>query len=326
MTRNPGRTDRAAPADQDETQDGTRPPREADLTDEPHAPGRARLPAGTRLGSAQLQVADLERSLAFYQGVLGLEPRERSLERVELHASGGDRPLLILHQRPGARAVRRLPRWGLYHVALLLPERAELARFALHVQTAGVRVGAADHLVSEAFYLDDPDGLGIEIYADRPRSAWQRRGRELLMASEPLALADLVAAAGGEPWRGMPASASVGHVHLHVGDLAEASAFYGDAIGFEPTVWSYPGALFLAAGGYHHHLGVNTWAGADASPARAGDAKLREWTLELPRAADIAALTARLAAAGRPFERPDGDAVVADPWGTALRVRAVARS
>ena len=309
MKRIPRWTDRAAAANHDRT------PGRARL------PGGARLPAGTRLGPAQFQVADLQRSLAFYRSVLGLEPRGRTAERAELHALGGDEPLLILHQRRGARAAGRLPRWGLYHVALLLPERAELARFALHLRTASIRVGAADHLVSEAFYLEDPDGLGIEIYADRPRATWRRRGRELLMASEPLELAGLVGAAGDQPWRGMPAGAAVGHVHLHVGDLADAEAFYADAIGFEPTVWSYPGALFLAAGGYHHHLGVNTWAGATAAPAGRDEARLLEWTLHLPEVAEVEKVAERLEAAGHSCER-EGDAIVAsDPWGTSLRVR-----
>jgi catechol 2,3-dioxygenase len=183
-----------------------------------------------------------------------------------------------------------------------------------------VRVGAGDHHVSEAFYLTDPDGLGIEVYADRPRATWRRVGRELMMATDPVDVAELVRAAGDTPWTGMPAGTVMGHVHLHVGDLPRAGAFYSEALGFDRIVWHYPGALFLGAGGYHHHLGTNTWAGASAQPAGEGDARLLEWTMILPDAAAVDAAAASLANAGFPAERDGGDLVTRDPWGTQLRV------
>jgi catechol 2,3-dioxygenase len=186
-----------------------------------------------------------------------------------------------------------------------------------------VRAGAGDHLVSEAFYLTDPDGLGVEVYADRPRATWRRVGRELMMATDPVDVAGLVRDAGDAPWAGMPAGTTVGHMHLHVGDLEAGARFYADALGFDRMVWRYPGALFLGAGGYHHHLGTNTWAGPAARPPGADDARLLEWTVTLPTAADVAAAAASLAAAGHDAAaRPDGSVVAADPWGTAVRLRA----
>jgi catechol 2,3-dioxygenase len=277
-----------------------------------------RLPAETRLGTVRLQVSDLARSLAWYERVLGLRMLERSPSHATLAAHGDDAPLVELREKPGATPVPRRGRLGLYHFAILLPDRAALGRFVAHLSAIGERAGASDHLVSEALYLQDPDNLGIEVYADRPRSTWRVEGRQLAMATEPLDLADLVRAAAGEPWTGMPAGTVIGHVHLHVGDLETAADFYHEGLGLDKVVWSYPGALFLSAGGYHHHLGLNTWA-AGAQPAGENDARLLEWEVVVPTAADAEAALASLAAAGH---ATDGG-VVRDPWGTALRIRAV---
>lgn len=285
------------------------------------APAGTRLPDATRLGPVRLQVADLERSLAFYEGLLGLRVAARDASSARLAAHGGSETLIELVARPGARPAPR-GRLGLFHVAILLPDRASLGRLVRRLAEAGVRLGAGDHLVSEAFYLDDPDGLGLELYADRPRTEWTRVGRELRMGTDPVDADALLRDAGDAPWRGMPAGTSVGHVHLHVGDLAAADAFYAEGLGFDRTVWSYPGALFLAAGGYHHHLGVNTWAGAGARPAQEDEARLLSWTVRLPRAADVEAVASSLSAAGYLALR-DGDVLVAeDPWGTRVRVAA----
>lgn len=279
-----------------------------------------RLPDATRLGPVHLQVADLARSRRFYEDVLGLRPLAAADGTALLGA--GARPLVALHERPGARPAPRGGRLGLYHFAILLPDRPALGRLVRHLAATGTRVGAGDHLVSEAFYLTDPDGLGIEVYADRPRTAWRRVGRELMMATDPVDVPAVVAAAGSTPWTGMPDGTVMGHVHLHVGAIPDAAAFYADALGFDRTVWSYPGALFLGAGGYHHHLGTNTWAGAGARPADADDARLLEWTIELPDAAAVDAAARSLTDAGHPAERAEDGAVVArDPWGTAVRLR-----
>src|SRR5918995_7464283 len=221
-----------------------------------------RLPAATRLGQARLQVADLTRSVSFYQDVLGLRVIDADGPDAVLGPNGDDTRLVELREQRGARPVPRKGALGLYHFAILLPDRPSLGRFVRHLGEVGERAGAGDHLVSEAFYLSDPDGLGIEVYADRPRETWRRVGRELMMATDPVDVAGLLEAAGTTAWSGMPAGTVMGHVHLHVGDLEQAAAYYGEGIGFDRTVWPYPGALFLAAGGYHHNLGTNTWAGS----------------------------------------------------------------
>jgi catechol 2,3-dioxygenase len=174
--------------------------------------------------------------------------------------------------------------------------------------------------VSEALYLPDPDGLGIEVYADRPRSSWRWREGELEMATDPLDLDAVMAAGAGEPWTGMPRGTRIGHLHLHVGAIDRAASFYADALGLAPTVRSYPGALFLSAGSYHHHLGVNTWAGDAAAPAP-GDARLLEWTIVTSERGAAAAAAERVARAGHPVAQSDEGWLLTDPWGTQVRVR-----
>lgn len=285
------------------------------------APRGFRLPAATHLGRVHLAIANLERSLAFYQRMLGLRVLEQDGQRATLAAQGDDRVLVELEEHAGVLPAGRRARLGLFHFAILLPDRASLGRLARHLAVSGVRLGEGDHLVSEAFYLNDPDGLGIEVYADRPRESWRRMGRELMLATGEVDIEGLLREAGEDPWTGMPAGTTIGHVHLHVGDLGTASAFFSDALGFDRITWTYPGALFLGAGGYHHHLGTNTWAGS-APPAAEGDARLLEWTIELPDARSVTAASASLEAAGYPVERDGGLSVVArDPWGTAIRLR-----
>lgn len=308
--------------DLESNQDGTEP---ALLGSYGRAPGGYRLPEGTRLGPAHLQIADLNRSLAFYQMTLGLRVLWREGPHAGLGPQDSDTTLVMLHEHPGARVAPRRGRLGLFHFAILLPDRPSLGRFARHLDEIGAAAGAADHLVSESLYLQDPDNLGIEVYADRPPSTWRRVGRQLMMATDPLDLSRLERAAGPAVWTGAPPGTVMGHVHLHVGDLAAASAFFSDALGFDATVWDYPGALFFAASGYHHHLGTNTWAGRDAQPPSEADAQLLEWTIELPDATALAPLADSLARAGHPVERVgQGGAEPAlltkDPWGTRLRV------
>jgi catechol 2,3-dioxygenase len=284
-------------------------------------PSGYRLPAAARLGRVRLQIADLERSLAYYQEILGFRVLGRSCGRAMLADHGDDTPLVELHERPGAAPVPRQGRLGLYHFAILLPDRAALGRFVAHLADIGVRAGASDHLVSEALYLHDPDGLGIEVYTDRPRAAWGRDGRQLLMDTLPLDLQDLVRAAGSQPWTGMPAGTVIGHVHLHVGNIPEADAFFHESLGFDRTVWSYAGALFLSAGGYHHHLGVNTWAGPGAPRPKEDDARLLEWEIVVPRPEDAEAAARSLQEAGYEAGLTESGWQAADPWGTALRIR-----
>jgi catechol 2,3-dioxygenase len=178
----------------------------------------------------------------------------------------------------------------------------------------------SDHDVSEALYLRDPDGLGIEIYADRPPAGWSIRGSELYVATRPLDEADLIAAGGEGFWTGMPEGTTIGHLHLHVGDLESARAFYHRDLGFDVTVWSYPGALFLSAGGYHHHLGTNTWAGPDARGPGDDEARLISWDLVLPAESDVTRAIASLEGAGHAVIDDDGGTSFADPWGTRFRL------
>jgi catechol 2,3-dioxygenase len=286
------------------------------------APPAFRLPGDTHVGGVRLQVSDLGRSIDYYERVLGFHVQDRTSSAAALGAHGDSRALVWLATRNGVAPARR-GAFGLYHFAILLPDRAALGRFAAHLSELGQRVGMADHFVSEAFYLWDPDGLGIEVYADRPRPAWRHQDRELVMTTEPLDAQSVIAAGEGRAWDGMPPGTTIGHIHLHVGSLERAEAFYHAALGFDKMVWTYPGALFLAAGGYHHHLGTNTWS---PGPAPTGNqARLLEWELVVPDEDAASAAAQSLRAAGYSADAGDGWSA-ADPWGTSLRIVATARS
>jgi catechol 2,3-dioxygenase len=267
----------------------------------------------------RLQVADLERSLSFYERVLGMRVIRRTHDSVSLGPHGEDREIVHLRQLRSARPVPKRGLLGLYHFAILLPDRASLGRFVAHLAAIGEYAGMSDHFVSEAVYLTDPDGLGIEVYADRPRDAWRYDERQLYMTTNSLDVDDLVKSAGGERWKGMPAGTVLGHVHLYVDDIAKAEAFYHDAFGFDKVVWSYPGALFMSAGGYHHHLGTNTWA-RGAPPATDADARLLEWEIIVPTKKDAEEAARHVKAAGYPVKEENGEWILTDPWGTSLRL------
>jgi catechol 2,3-dioxygenase len=287
----------------------------------PHglAPPGFRLPEATRLGSVHLQVRDLVRSLEYYQRVIGLRGERIADDSAVLTAHDDNRPLVILRARADVTPARR-GAFGLYHFAILLPDRSALGRLAAHLSAQNIRVGMADHLVSEALYLSDPDGLGIEVYADRPRAEWQYRDRELAMTTDPLDISGVIAAGHGRTWDGAPKDTTLGHVHLHVGDLKEAEAFYHRALGFDKTVWSYSGALFLSAGGYHHHLATNVWARGPAPSA--DEAQLLAWELILPLSADVVSAARSLHDADYGLEARADGVRFADPWGAEVRLRA----
>ncbi len=290
------------------------------------APPGHRLPHGTRVGRVTLQVADLDRSLAFYRDLVGFEVLDRSTmsgRAAVLGPTARSEDLIVLHEKPGVRPVPRRGLLGLYHFALLLPDRGSLGRFVRHAGDLDIPMGSADHLVSEALYLTDPDGLGMEIYADRARSTWGLRNGEYVMAVDPLDIGSLLPAAGDELWRGVPAGSTIGHVHFHVGDLARAEAFYHRGLGFDKVAWSFPGALFVSAGGYHHHVGLNTWA-AGAPAASETDARLLEWSLVLPDDDDVERAVRSLSEAGFEPAPASAGTAVADPWG--IRVRLVGKS
>ena len=292
-----------------------------DKAEEQHGirPGEYRLPESTHLGRVRLQVADLDRSLAFYEKVLGMRVIRRTPDSVGLGPHGEDREIVHLRQLVSARPVPKRGLLGLYHFAILLPDRASLGRFVAHLAEIGARAGMSDHSVSEAVYLTDPDGLGIEVYADRPRDAWRYDERQLHMTTNHLDVDDLVRAARGEPWTGTPPGTVLGHVHLYVDDIDKAAAFYHDALGFDKVVWSYPGALFLSAGGYHHHLGTNTWA-KGAPRATDADARLLEWEILVPTRKDAEEAARHVKNAGYEVKQEDGEWILTDPWGTSLRL------
>ena len=236
------------------------------------------LPADAHIGQVSLTVRDLDRSLPFYRDVLGLRGARR---QGPSSARAGGRVLIELHERQDAIAKPRRSS-GLFHFAILVPSRAALGRSLRRLAEQRWPIsGAADHLVSEALYLDDPDGLGIEIYRDRPRDTWRRASGELAMATDPLDLqASTTSPAPKRRGSGLEAGTIMGHVHLHVPHLDTAEAFYCGRIGFEPIVRRYPGALFVSAGGYHHHLGLNTWVGVGAPPPPENAVGLRSFTIE----------------------------------------------
>src|SRR5689334_11333136 len=301
------------------------------MTDYGIQPPNYRLPNETHLGRVRLQVSDLARSQLYYEHVLGLRILEKGSGFAVLGAQregggeGEDKALVELRELAGARPAPRRGRIGLYHFAILLPDRPSLGRFLAHLEELGAYAGMSDHFVSEAIYLTDPDGLGIEVYADRPRSTWKNQDGQLVMMTVPLDVENLVAAAKaskeGTSWRGMPPGTVIGHVHLHVGDLERAAAFYHAGLGLDKTVWNYPGALFLSAGGYHHHLGTNTWA-AGAPPAGADDARLLEWEVVVPTVSDAADAAQSLTSASGAVRSEGTDWLAADPWGTVVRIRA----
>jgi catechol 2,3-dioxygenase len=271
------------------------------------------LPAGTRLGAVRLRVRSLERVAAFYRDTLGLREQARTPDGV-VFAAADDAPLIRLDHAP--RASRRpMHSTGLYHLALLFPSRAALGAAVRDVAAADHAFhGFADHLVSEAAYLADPEDNGIELYHDRPRTAWQHRGDTILMASELLDVPALLAEAElSEPVPGRTKELRIGHVHLHVASNERAVAFYSDVIGFDVTNRDYPGAVFLAADGYHHHIAVNEWAGTVAPPPDATG--LVEFEIVVPDADAVEAVAARAATVERTgtsvrLQDPDGHGVV----------------
>lgn len=294
------------------------------------SPGRdsgtvpAAIAAGTTMGAVSLTVSDLERARAFYAHALGLRPEELDDGDVLFGAPGA--PALVrLHGDATAPALDRRAT-GLFHLAILLPSRRDLAQALVRLaQTRWPLDGVADHLVSEALYLSDPDGNGIELYRDRPRAEWTYNGDQLEMATLALDLNDLAgelsSTDAAQPRA--PEGTTMGHVHLQVSDIPETEAFYHGILGFDVTTRGYPGALFVSAGGYHHHLGLNTWHSRGSGPAAPGAVGLRSYEVLLPDAAELERVLRRIAAAGIPTE-PAGDGVTAvrDPSGNAVHLRA----
>jgi catechol 2,3-dioxygenase len=296
------------------------PTRDARTPDAPIHPA-------TRLGTVSLTVADLKRSLDFYTPIVGLRVIDRQADRAALGT--GITPILHLIEQPGAR--RQPPgTTGLYHAAILVPTRAALGHFLLNLtrvyqQPSQGRMwewqGYSDHRVSEAIYLGDPDGNGLEVYRDRPRAEWTWDDQQVMMGSDPLDFEGLFSAVSdpGAPFAGLPEGTTLGHMHLRVGDVKEAEVFYHGLLGFD-VVARWTGALFVSAGGYHHHLGLNTWQSAGASKPPDGHAGLREFTVVLPDPPARDAVIHRLEAAGVRTQAEKESILVDDPWGSRLRL------
>jgi catechol 2,3-dioxygenase len=275
----------------------------------------------TTVGAVRLAVADLDDVREFYERAVGLRTLEQGGDIARLGADGSAIVELV-----GVPEAPPRPRGttGLFHLAILLPTRAELARSVRRLGEIGWPLaGASDHLVSEALYLADPEGNGIEIYRDRPRDEWPREDGRLQMGTFPLDLDSVSAeiAADREATR-MATDPRIGHVHLHVADLDATEAFYAGTLGFDVTVRDYPGALFLSAGGYHHHVGANTWAGEGAPPPPPGSRGLRWFELVLPGATEVDRLEGHLREAGFDPQRGEGGLHVADPSGNGVVLRA----
>jgi catechol 2,3-dioxygenase len=274
----------------------------------------------THMGTVELSVADLDRTLDYWQRVVGL----RVLARDDGTASlGADQELVRFVEERGARPADG--RTGLYHVALLVPDRPSLARWLAHAARDGVGLeGLSDHYVSEAIYLRDPDRHGIEIYADRPRAVWEGQVMQR-MTTEPLDVEGLFGELddpASEPFDGLPTGTVVGHVHLRVADVAETVAFYRDVLGLGLMAQLGPMAAFLSAGGYHHHIGANTWESRGAAPAGDGFATLRHATVVLPDRAERDRVAARVADAGQEPEARESGILVRDPSDNAILLTA----
>jgi catechol 2,3-dioxygenase len=275
----------------------------------------------TTVGAVHLTVADLDRSLRYYDEAIGLDALERGSGRASLGSAG--RELLVLVEEPGARPAPGAT--GLFHFALLVPDRAALARWLAHAARDRVGLsGLSDHRVSEAIYLRDPDYHGIEIYADRSREAWEGEVGEL-MTTLPLDVESLLGEledAESEPFDGLAEGTVMGHVHLQVSEIPGTIAFYRDLLGFDLMAQLGPQAAFLSAGGYHHRVGANTWESAGAAPPPPGSAALRHATIVLPDAAERDRVAGVVSDAGLALEEEDGGPVVRDPSGNALLLAA----
>lgn len=281
------------------------------------APAVADIAAETTLGPVHLTVSDLERSIGYYEHAVGLVARGRGDGRAILGAGQND--LLVLEELPGATPADGYS--GLFHFALLVPERADLARWLAHVARERVALtGLSDHFVSEAVYLRDPDHHGIEVYADRPREVWEGQvaGRLTTVPLDVEALLGELEDRENEPFDGLAPGTVMGHVHLRVADIPRTIAFYRDVLGFGLMAALSSQAAFLSAGGYHHHVGANTWGSAGAPQAPPGSATLTQATIVLPDGAERTRLAGQVASSGQEPEL-HGDAVlVRDPSGNPI--------
>jgi catechol 2,3-dioxygenase len=275
---------------------------------------------GTNIGLVTLRVSDLERSRRFYEGILAFQLIEQEPGKVIL--GGQDKlPLLELLEVPGAAPQPRRAT-GLYHVAILLPTRADLGRELLRLTSANWQIGQGDHLVSEALYVSDPDGNGLELYRDRPRSTWQWNNGNVKMASDPVDISGLVAEGEsiGDAWDVLPAGTRVGHIHLQIGDVKQAEHFYHTILGFD-VVAHMPAALFVSAGGYHHKIGLNTWQSLGARPTPATSVGLQSYVVAIPTAEALLEVKERLLTHNISFAEQEDSITLNDPWSNQIQIK-----
>jgi len=278
----------------------------------------------TKLGVVQLKVRDLERSLTFYQEVIGLRLLRQNGHVAELTIDG-QHPLLILEADPRYRVLPEQSVSGLYHFAILVPGQVTLGLVLRNLIRHQIPVGQGDHLVSEALYLSDPDQNGIEIYADRPRATWQKTASgEIHMTTDPVDIQNLLQLSEHAQWNGLPEGTRMGHVHFHVGDLQVAEQFYCGVLGFEVTLHFGASALFISAGGYHHHIGLNLWAGKGAPPAPEDAVGIRYFTVELPDVPALDAVVSRLDEARVVYTREGNELRLSDPFGIGIKLTVAA--
>ncbi|MBT2637841.1 MULTISPECIES: VOC family protein [unclassified Bacillus (in: firmicutes)] len=276
-------------------------------------------PPVTFVGRVNLKVQSLERSLAFYQEVIGFKVFEKTDKSAKLTADG--KTVLLSIEQPSDVIPKKGRTTGLYHFALLLPDRADLAKILKHFLQNGYPLqGASDHLVSEALYLADPDGNGIEIYTDRPSSKWEWNEQHVVMATQALDAENLLAEGKEQTWNDLPAGTVMGHIHLHVAELAKTEEFYTKGLGFEVVSRYGPQALFISSGKYHHHIGLNTWNGAGAPKPPANSAGLESYTLVLPDEASLEDTIVRLKEIGAPVREEKGIFITEDPSGNRIKM------
>ncbi|MCK8486749.1 VOC family protein [Paenibacillus sp. MBLB2552] len=276
-----------------------------------------------QIGVVQLKVRDLDRSVAFYQEVIGFQVLRQNGAIAEITADGKT-PLLILEADQRYQVLPERSVSGLYHFAILVPDQVTLGLVLRNLIRYQIPVGQGDHLVSEALYINDPDQNGIEIYADRPRDTWQKNASgEVIMTTDPVDAENLLNLSEQSEWHGLPEGTRMGHVHLHVGDLHQAEQFYCGILGFEVTAHYGTAALFISAGGYHHHIGLNMWAGKGAPPAPENAVGIRYFTTELPDVPALEAVESRLAEAKVAYHREGNELRLSDPFGIGIRLAVV---
>lgn len=272
----------------------------------------------TFVGQVNLKVQNLERSVAFYREVIGFEVIEQTDSSANLTADG--KTVLLSIQQSNNLVPKQGKTTGLYHYALLLPKRSDLAEIVQHFREIGLRFGSSDHLVSEALYLSDPDGNGIEIYIDREPSDWDWDNGEVAMAVDPLNFADLLSGGEQQRWKGLPAGTVMGHIHLHVSELVKTEEFYSKGLGFEVVNRYGEQALFISDGKYHHHIGLNTWNGVGAPAPSPNSVGLESFTIMFPNEEKKNKIIAQLKNIGASVTEENGLTIATDPSGNRIHL------